>query len=134
MADISKLKKIKFMPLNNYDASSDVDDEICAVDATSMFNLGSFLDWTKVVGLAAATTYTVGSGALANYRAGYIWCGGGGGGYRWCNINGTTFLGGYDYEDGHEGKLIVCPVSIGDSVRAEGSIRNFIFIPTIWSL
>lgn len=131
---MAKLEKIKFMPLNDYNVSLDAEDTICAVETTSLFGNGLFLDWSKVVGLSAATTYTVGSGALAKYRAGYIWCGGGRGGYRWCSINGTTFLGGYDYEDGHEGKLIVCPVSVGDYFRAEGSIRNFIFIPTEWSL
>lgn len=130
----TNLRRIKFIPLNSYNVSSDAEDEICAVDVTSMFGTGSFPDWSRAVGLSAATTYTVGSGALANYRAGYIWCGGGRGGYRWCSINGVSFLGGYDYQDGHEGKLIFCPVSIGDYFRAEGNIWNFIFIPSAWSL
>ena len=131
----TSLSKIKFIPLSSYSASSDRDDEICAVDVTNMFGNGSFLDWTKIVNLAVNTTYTVGSGALTNYRAGYIWCGATWrGSWRSCTINGTTFLGGYDYQDGHETKLIVFPVSIGDSVSASGSLSNFMFIPIIWSL
>lgn len=130
----TKLKKIKYMSLNDYSTSTDAVDEVCAVEATSMFNNGSFLDWTRAVGLALGTNYTVGSGALANYRAGYIWCSGGRGGWRQCTINGISFLGGYDYQDGHEGKLIVFPISLGDTTSASGSIWNFTFIPTIWSL
>lgn len=134
MADLNELKKIKFMPLANYDVSTDTKNEVCAVEVTDMFGAGLTLDWSRAVGLALGTTYVIGSGPLADYRAGYIWCGGGRGGYRWCNINGITFLGGYDYQDGHEGKLIVFPVSTGDSVRSEGSVINFTFIPTVWSL
>lgn len=132
---MANLNGIKFMPLSNYNTSIDTEDVICAVETTSLFGNGSFLDWTKIVNLSVNTTYVVGSGALANYRAGYIWCGATWrGSQRSCTINGVTFLGGYDYEDGHETKLIVFPVSTGDSISASGSLSNFMFIPTIWSL
>lgn len=132
---MASLNEIKFMPLSDYNISSDTADSICAVEVTSMFGLGCFLDWTKVVTLSLNTTYTVGSGVLANYKAGYVWLGKHGrGGWASCTIINTTFLSGYDYEDGHESKLILFPVSTGDYFSAAGSATNFIFIPTIWSL
>lgn len=131
---MSKLGSVKFMPLDSYSTSIDTEDTICAVEATSLFGTGSFLDWSRVVGISLNTNYTVGSGALASYRAGYIWLSGGRGGYRTCTINGITFLGGYDYQDGHEGKLIVFPVSKGDVIYATGNVWSFLFIPTVWSL
>lgn len=135
----TSLSKIKFIPLSSYDVSTDKDDEICAVDVTDMFGNGSFLDWSKKVNLSLSTTYTVGSGALKNYKAGYIWFGRNArGGYRTCTIRGITFLGAYDYEDGHESKLILFPVSIGDYFSAAANntsyVTNYMFIPVMWSL
>lgn len=123
------LNKIKYMPLSDYRISDDTEDVICAVNVDSFFGNRLFPDWSKKIDLTSGTTYTIGSGALANYKAGYIWHSQnwiGDNNFR-CTINGITFLGGWAYQDGHDAKLIVFPVSTGDTIICfNGSNRYFL--------
>ena len=126
---MTKLGKIKFMPLSSYSIANDAADEICAVDISTLFGVSLFPDWSHKVTLTSGTTYTVGSGALANYTKGYIWHsrdGAGDNNFK-CTINDVTFLGGWSYQDGNDAKVIFFPVSTGDSVTCtNGSNRYFI--------
>lgn len=121
------------MSLDDYDTSIDRDDVICAVDISELYGNSLFPDWSRKVNLASGTTYTVGSGALANYKAGYIWFGS----TSWNGdvyINGTWFnVGGWYTEDGHDRKLVFFPVSQGDVVNCSGGTTRY-FLPVAWSV
>lgn len=133
---MTKLSKIKFIPLSDYDVSDDKADEICAVDVSEIFENSLFPDWSKKVALTSGTTYTVGSGALADYTEGYIWHSKNGAGDNdfKCAINGVTFRGGwYNGDTGRDAKVIFFPVSKGDIVKCTSGSNRY-FIPAAWSL
>lgn len=126
---MTNLSKIKFMSLDDYDTSIDRDDVICAVDISELYGNSLFPDWSRKVDLASGTTYTVGSGALANYNVGYIWFGSTDWSHSYVYINGTTFdVGAWYTEDGHDRKLVFFPVSQGDTVRCDNGTSRY-FLP-----
>ena len=125
---MTRLNKIKFMPLDSYSVSSDAEDEICAVDISNVFGNGLFPDWSKKVELSYETTYTVGLGALSSYNAGYIWFGGNWS-HSYATINGVSFdVGGWYTQDGHDRKLVFFPASLGDSFSCTNG-TSYYFIP-----
>lgn len=122
------------MSLDDYDTSTDRDDVICAVDVSELYGNSLFPDWSRKVELATGTTYTVGSGVLASYKAGYIWFGNTNWSHSIVYINGVGFdVGGWYTEDGHDAKLVIFPVSQGDYVSFSNGTSRY-FIPVSWSI
>ena len=66
-----ELKKINFMSEVQYDSVTKSKDNLYLVEVPT-FQLTCFPDYSRGVAISGETTYTVGSGALANYSEGWF--------------------------------------------------------------
>lgn len=132
---MSLFSKIKFMSFNDLPASTP-DDELFAVPfSIANRNAPNYGSW---VALSTGTTYTVGSGPLANYTKGYLLAGctsRSDDSSPYLNFNGySAVLMGFDGDYGGDlsGYCIFIPAKTGDYFSVGGSQGGPIvrFIPT----
>lgn len=64
------LNSVKFMTQSQYASETKTNDNLYLVEFTPDLNM--FPDYSTSVWIDAGTTYTVGSGALANYKEGWF--------------------------------------------------------------
>ena len=66
-----ELKKINFMNETQYDSATKSKDNLYLVEIPT-FQMTCFPDYSRGVAISGGTTYTVGSGALADYSEGWF--------------------------------------------------------------